>query len=203
MAAGTATNNALEPNCEAPLQPSVSHVSQNEISMNDGVTVFMHASFGAPACSQKHDRWTISLPFTVEIKDIKYLLNDRFYKIYESNHFTNGNHQNIFEYVRLTELFDLFTNSPLIGCLTVWIQLAGWVCAFNIAPTSLIIVNRGWIEWIRAETSIWSVRATSPTFYGWCCERNRKTENHEEYWLNCKIECILSFKFYYYSFSTI
>lgn len=79
----------------------------------------------------------------------------------------------------LTKLFDLFANGALIWRLTIWIQLAGWVCAFNEAPASLLVVYDAHIEWIVAKCGIWCVRTTSPAFYGRCCKKEK--QNKEKY----------------------
>lgn len=79
-----------------------------------------------------------------------------------------------FVIVVLTELFDLFANGSLIWRLAVWIQLTGRVCALNVAPASLLVIDNANVERIVAESRIRCVRTTPPAFYGRCCDWKRK-----------------------------
>lgn len=68
----------------------------------------------------------------------------------------------------LTKLFDLFTDGSLVARLAVWIQLAWWICAFNVAPASLLVVDDADVKGIITECCIWCIGWASPTFYGGC-----------------------------------
>lgn len=72
------TSTATGRYCMAPLQPSVSHVSQNTVLMYDGVCTFTHSFRGACIFSQAHNRNTwYSLTLTEKRKRTKNSIKPR------------------------------------------------------------------------------------------------------------------------------
>lgn len=74
----------------------------------------------------------------------------------------------------LTKLFDLFANGSLVGWLTVWIQLAGWIGALNVTPTALLIINDADVKGIITECCIRCIWWTSPAFNSRCWKTEMK-----------------------------
>lgn len=116
-----------------------------------------------PSCSTKFDRNGIAFEF----KWIR--------KMWLSQHCAIDSNESMLKLIwliyrkvkcKLTELFDFFANGSLVNWLTVWVQLAWWISAFNVAPSSLLVTDDAGVKWIVTEGGIRCIRWASPTFNG-------------------------------------